>query len=487
MTGFALDPAADEGRQDQIVAHLRGLILGGALRPGAAVPSTRALARDLGVARGTVVLAYARLAAEGYLNGRSGSATRVSAVLPADLPECGRAETTAVDRPPAPSAAVLSARGRATAALAATAARPGAALLAPGIPALDAFPNRLWERLSAEVWRGRPAGLLGYAEPGGHRPLREAVAGYLGAMRGVACAPDQIVVTAGSQQGIALAAHLLADAGEAAWTEDPAYVAGRHALAAAGLRTVPVPVDAEGLDLERGAALEPRARVALVTPAHQYPLGVVMSLRRRLALLAWAERAGAWVIEDDYDGEFRYSGRPSQPLAALGAAAGRVIHVGTFSKVLAPGLRLGYLVLPPGLIGAFTAARSLADRQPPGPGQAVLAEFIVRGHLTRHVRTMRALYRARRDALAEAIARRAGGLLDMAVPECGLHAVAYLSSPNVSDAGVYDRAIRRGVQTPPLSAYYAHGEAPRPGLLLGFASTSEDQIDGAVRALAEIF
>ncbi|MCJ2049472.1 PLP-dependent aminotransferase family protein [Methylobacterium sp. J-070] len=485
MTGFALDPAA-EGWQDQIVAHLRGLILSGALRPGSAVPSTRTLARDLGVARQTVVLAYARLAAEGYLDGRPGSATRVSEVIPEDLPNREEDQPTTVDRVQPSTAIRLSARGAATAALAATAARPGATILAPGIPALDAFPSRLWERLSAEVWRGRPAGLLGYAEPGGHRPLREAIVGYLGAMRGVACAAEQVIVTSGSQQAIALAAHLLADAGDAAWVEDPAYIAGRHALVSAGLRAVPVPVDAEGLEVERGAALEPRAQIALVTPSHQYPAGAVMSLRCRLALLAWAERAGAWVIEDDYDGEFRYVGRPLQPLAALSERSQRVIYVGTFSKVLAPGLRLGYLVLPPGLVGAFTAARALADRQPPGPEQAVLAEFIARGHLARHVRAMRTLYRTRRDALTDAVTLHAGGLLDVAVPTCGLHAVGYLRDRARSDTEIYDRVLRHGVQTPPLSAYYATREALRPGLLLGFASTPEDRIADAVRTLAAL-
>jgi len=397
---------------------------------------------------------YARLAAESYLNGKPGSATRVSAVLPESLLHTARDGTkrTARRHRQAP-AAPLSLQGAATARLPVTPARPGAALLAPGIPALDEFPYRVWERLAGEVWRGRPAGLLSYAEPGGHRPLREAIAAYLAPVRGIICDPGQVVVTSGSQQAIDLAARLLADVGDEAWAEDPAYVAGRHALVAAGLRTVPVPVDEEGLDVAAGERLAPRARLVLVTPSHQYPLGAVMSLRRRLALLDWARRAGAWVIEDDYDSEFRYDGRPLQPLAALELGASRVLYVGTFSKVLAAGLRFGYLVLPPGLMAAFTAARALADRQPPGPKQAILAEFIHRGHLAQHVRRMLGLYEARRDALAEAVTRHAGGLLAVVPPSCGLHVVGDLLQPNLSDVDVYRHALQRGLQTPPLSTY----------------------------------
>lgn len=354
------------------------------------------------------------------------------------------------------------------------------------IPAVDAFPGQIWARLSAEVWRGGAPSLLGYGDPAGYRPLRQAIAAYLGAMRGIACTAEQVIVTSGSQQAISLAAQLLADAGDAAWVEDPAYVAGRNALSVAGLRTVPVPVDMEGLDVAAGEASAAHARLALVTPSHQYPLGAVMSLRRRFALLAWAERANAWVIEDDYDGEFRYSGRPLLPLAALDAGQERVIYVGTFSKVLAPGLRLGYVVLPVRLVGAFTAARALADRQSPGPDQAILAEFIARGYLARHIRAMRVLYRARRDALADAVARHADGLLDMALPECGLHALGLFSDSSVMDTEIYGRALRLGLQTPPLSAYYSPGH-PRSGLLLGFASTPEEQIAPAVRRLVTLF
>lgn len=487
MPGFALDRSRADGWQDQIFAHFRALILDGALKAGAVVPSSRALARDIGVARQTVVLAYSRLAAEGYLTGSPGSATRVSALLPDSLLPTPRGlRSEAVRRSPNLSDAGLSRRGRTTAALPVTAARPGAAMLAPGLPAVDAFPGQVWARLSAEVWRGGAPSLLGYGDPAGYRPLRQAIAAYLGAMRGIACTAEQVVVTSGSQQAISLAAQLLADAGDAAWVEDPAYVAGRNALSAAGLRTVPVPVDMEGVDVAAGEASAAHARLALVTPSHQYPLGAVMSLRRRFALLAWAERANAWVIEDDYDGEFRYSGRPLQPLAALDAGQERVIYVGTFSKVLAPGLRLGYVVLPGRLVDAFVSARALADRQSPGPDQAILAEFIARGYLARHIRTMRALYRARRDALAEAVARHAGGLLDMGLPQCGLHALGLLSDHSLIDTEIYGRALRLGLQTPPLSAYYSSSH-PQSGLLLGFASTPEEQIAPAVRTLAALF
>lgn len=448
------------------------------------LPSTRALAAGLGMAWQTVVLAYERLAVEGYAEMVPGSATRVSHVLPEALLHvaAGQAESR---HPGAGPADGLSSRGLAISRLPVTPAQPGASLLAPGIPALDKFPWRLWEKLGAELWRSRPEGLLGYGDPRGHRPLREAIAAYLAPVRGLSCDASQVFVTAGSQQGIDLTARLLADAGDSALVEEPAYVAGRNALAAAGLQTVPVPVDEEGFDCAHGELAAPGARLALVTPSHQYPLGAVMSLRRRLALLDWAERRGAWIIEDDYDSEFRYAGRPLQPLAALVGGRGRVIYVGTLSKVLAPGLRLGFLVVPPRFVDAFLAARGLMDRQSPGPSQSVLAEFIMRGHLAVHIRRMRGLYEERRDALMAAIRDHAGGVLTATPPDCGLHVVAWLGDGAQPDAVVYRRAIQHGLQTPPLSAYYA-GDCPRHGLVAGFANTPSETMGQAVAALSAV-
>jgi GntR family transcriptional regulator/MocR family aminotransferase len=474
---------AVEGIQASLFRQIRSAILSGLLKPSVALPSTRALARDLGVARQTIVLTYERLGAEGYIETIRGAVTRVSQILPETLLDAALPGKTGQRLSLETTAPGLSKRGTAIAASRITPARAGASLLAPGIPALDVFPWRLWDKLNAELWRSHPTELLSYGDPRGYRPLREAIATYLAPSRGIACHADQVIVTAGSQQAIDLVARLLADPGDQAWVEEPAYVAGRNALTAAGLKIIPINVDEEELDCAVGETLAPNARLALVSPSHQYPLGVAMTLRRRLALMNWAERSNAWIIEDDYDSEFRYFGRPLLPLAALSDTATRVIYVGTFSKTLAPGLRLGFLIAPPSLVDAVATGRGLMDRQAPGPSQAVLAEFIARGHLAGHVRRMRGLYEERRDALIEAIDQHAANVLTASAPTCGLHLIAWLRDGSGSDATVYRRAIEMGLQTPALSGYYL-GDCPRPGLVVGFASTPAEQMASAVKALA---
>ncbi len=479
---FAPDPTGALPLQEQLAGHFRAAVLDGRLKPGARLPSTRALALEAGVSRQTVVLAYERLVAEGYAEGRAGAGMFVPEVLPEALLQV--AQPAAGPAPDAPSGS-LSARGRDLAALPITAARRGPGLLSPGLPAFDAFPAEAWGRIAARLWRDRPtADVLGYMDPAGHGSLRAAVAAHLGAARGIACTAEEVMIVAGSQQGIALAARLLLDAGDAAWVEDPAYVSGRSALAAHGARLVPVPVDVEGLDIAVGEALAPRARVALVTPSHQYPLGVTMSLRRRLALLDWAERTGAWILEDDYDGDFRYAGRPLQPLRALARpGAARVIYIGTFAKILAPGLRLGFVVVPRALVPAFTTARALTDRQSAGPEQAILAAFIADGHMAQHLRRMRVLYAARRAALLAALQGGASDLVawDAAGPQAGLHLVARFHDQGIDDVAVYDAARRIGLQTPPLSGSFLG--PPVRGLVLGFAGTAEDRMAEGVALL----
>lgn len=479
---FALDPDSGLPLQEQLAVHFRAAVLDGRLKPGAQLPSTRALAAEAGVSRQTAVLAYERLAAEGYVEGRAGAGMFVPTVLPEALLQVGRPAAAVAPDAPAGS---LSVRGRDIAALPITPARRGPGLLTPGLPAFDAFPFEVWGQLSARLWRDRPtAEVLGYMEPAGHLPLREAIAAHLGAARGLACTAEEVLVTAGSQQGIALAARLLLDPGDEAWVEDPAYVSGRSALAANGARLVPVPVDAEGLDVAAGEAAAPSARLALVTPSHQYPLGVTLSLRRRLALLDWAERTCAWIVEDDYDGDFRYAGRPLQPLRALPRpGAARVVYVGTFAKVLAPGLRLGYVVVPRALAGAFATARALADRQSAGPEQAILAAFIADGHLAQHLRRMRVLYAERRAALLDALAAGASDLFawETEGPQAGLHLAARFRDQALDDIAVYDVARRIGLQTPPLSGSFL-GTVLR-GLVLGFAGTAPERMREGVTLL----
>ena len=349
----------------QLYDGVRRAILSGLLPAGTRLPSTRTLAAELGISRTTVVTAFEQLLAEGYLEGKVGSGTFVARYLPDDL--LSVAFKADRESRPARSGRGLSGRGAVLAATPTTAVRDRGSPRAfrPGVPALDEFPDAAWRRVSTKVWRKPSGGLLGYGDPAGYRPLREAIARYLGASRAVRCVPEQVIVVSGSQQALDLAARVLLDPGDTVWVEDPGYMGARGTLSGAGARLVPVPVDGEGLGVAVGVARELDARLACVTPSHQYPLGVTMSLSRRLELLGWANRSGAWVVEDDYDSEYRYTGCPLEALQGLDSE-GRVLYIGTFSKVLFPALRLGYLVVPSDLIDAFVSAR--ADRPAPADG-----------------------------------------------------------------------------------------------------------------------
>jgi GntR family transcriptional regulator/MocR family aminotransferase len=479
---LALDPRSSTPLHRQLYEEIRAAVLGGRLSAGARLPSTRSLAADLDISRNTVAAAFDQLLAEGYIAGRPGAGTFVAKELPDDLLRVSpRVPASAGAGAPALE---LSRRGRMLAATpVAPAVRDGvsASAFRPGIPALDAFPCDLWARLAARLYRQSRFDLFSYGDPAGHPPLRRAIAEYLRAARGVNCHWEQVIVTSGSQQALDLAARVLLDPGDTAWVEDPGYFGARGAWMAAGIRCVPVPVDAEGLSLAQGELLAPQARMTYVSPSHQYPLGVTMSLARRMALLAWARRRSAWIAEDDYDSEFRYAGRPLAALQGLDTG-GRVIYIGTFSKVLFPALRLGYMVVPAGAVDAFAAARALADRHPPGPSQALVAEFLAEGHFARHIRRMRTLYAERQAALVSAARRECAGLLEVSPADAGMHLVAWLPKGS-SDGEASRRAAAAGVIAPPLSAYY-HAGVARPGLLLGYSSISRRKIYEGARRLA---
>jgi GntR family transcriptional regulator/MocR family aminotransferase len=481
MLTLPLDPAAQAPLFRQVYEGLRRGILDGTLAAGVRVPATRSLAGELGVSRNTVLNAYEQLLAEGYLEGRLGSGTYVPAALPEEMIQVR--QTAAPARPRSPQRPALSRRGELLARVAATVTRSSGVPrpFRPGLPALDAFPFETWARLLAQYHRRPPRDLLGYGDPAGYAPLRRAIAAHLGPARAVHCDPEQVLIITGSQQGVDLVARILLDVGDTAWVEDPGYPSARAALAGAGVALVPVPVDGDGLDVAAGSARCADARLVYVTPSHQYPLGVTLSLPRRLALLDWARRANAWVVEDDYDSEFRYAGRPLAALQGLDQG-GRVIYLGTFSKTLFPALRLGYLVVPPDLVDAFTAARGVIDRQAPTLTQAVLADFIHEGHFVRHIRRMRTLYAERQETLLRAARRELDGLLEVCPCATGLHLMGWLPQGR-DDQQAAQAAARVGVVVPPLSSYSAERQR-RGGLLLGYAATDARQTRDAVRRLS---
>ena len=477
---IALDRRTNQPLQRQIYATVRQAILGGTLAPGTRLPPSRTLACDLRVSRTTVVLAYEYLETEGYITGR-GSAGSFVASLRVDMPRMRAAKSTARDV--ATNDLTRSAVNLARVASGLPRVRPAPVPFRIGEPALDLFPTRVWARLYARRARRTGGALLGYGNEHGHGPLRAAIADYVCAARGVNATPDQVVLTRGTQQAIHLAARVLLAKDNAVWVEDPGYLAARTLLSGAGGTVVPIPVDTEGLVVAEGVRRAPRARLAYVSPSHQFPLGSTMSLARRLALLEWAGSAGAWILEDDYDSEFRYVGSPIPSLQGLDSHD-RVIYLGTFSKTMFPALRLGYLILPPSLVELFRATQSLADHLAPSIEQSTLAEFIEDGHFSRHVRLMRGVYEQRQDALVRGVRRELDDLLMASPAETGMHLVATLRNRSLSDARVSRRARELGVEAAPLSMYTVEAKVS-PALLLGFASVRPSDIGPGLRGLRQ--
>src|SRR5262245_55319842 len=476
----ALDAASSEPLHRQIYVKLRDAILAGRISPGAQIPSSRDLARELGVARNTVLNAVEQLIAEGYLQGEHGSGTYVNRTLPDDTiraprPRAATAQGISKHFPLALRSRSLTPRSP----LLPSAGRPQP--FQSAVPAVDVFPFRLWAKLVQKQWRRHPSDLLGFGEPAGYLPLRRAIAAYLTVARAVRCEAEQVIMVSGAQQALDLVSRLLIDAGDPVWIEEPGYPGARATLLAAGARLIPVPVDEEGINVQAGVARSAHARLVYVTPSHQFPLGYTMTLARRLELLNWSRRAHAWILEDDYDSEYRYTSRPIPALQGL-AAQEQVIYVGTFSKVLFPSLRLGYVVVPAALVEVFTAARTVAAGHLPLIEQAVLTEFITEGHFGRHLRRMRALYQERRAVLLDAAKRELAGLLEVQVSDAGLHAVGWLPR-GTDDRSAARLATAEGVDTVPLSGFYRE-PGKRSGLMLGFAAFSEPELRSGARKLA---
>ncbi len=482
---LTLDPSAVLPLHRQLYTELRNAILSGRFRATAPLPATRTLARDLGISRNTVIAAFEQLRAEGYLQARQGSGTYVSHSLPDDMLWVTQAPPP---RSPARAKPPLSARGRRLSAGVSFFPPVRPAPFRHGLPALDLFPQRLWARLAARRWRGLTREMLGYGDAAGYRPLREAVADYLGQARAVRCHADQVVIVAGSQQGLYLLAQMLLDPGEPVCLEDPGYLGARAAFLAAQARIVPVAVDEQGFIVSQGRKKCPGARVVYVTPSNQYPTTATLSPARRLELLEWARSSRTWIIEDDYDSEFRFASRPFPSLQGMDPH-GWVIYVGTFSKLLAPGLRLGFVVLPPALVDSFAAVESTLTRHLPSVEQVVLAEFISAGHLARHVRRMREVYLERRTNLLNATSESLAEWLEVKPPAAGTHAIGWLRR-GLNDRSAARAALNAGVETRPLSVYCLNARRPA-ALVLGYGAfrraelrSSSERLASALRALA---
>ena len=456
---FTLDPAETEPLFLQIASRMRAAIVSGHVAAGSKLPSARALAAQLAVARGTVDAAYALLAGEGAIDTRGPGGTVVSGAVPV-----GALEHTPFMFP---------AEGAAE--------RKGPLPFQMGLPALDEFPRKLWSNLTVQAARSTQPADLAAPDPAGLLDLRQAIAAYLAVARGIRCSANEVLITAGYQGALSLVHGLLVRHGDAVWMEDPGYAITRQALEAAGARVVPVRVDQDGMRVASGIAAAPRAKLAVVTPTHQCPTGVALSLPRRMELLAWAGETGSWVLEDDYDSEFRYAGRPLPSLKSLDRGQ-RVLYAGTFSKALFPALRLGYLVVPPELAAAFLRASRLTTSGLPALEQRVVSSFMQRGHFPRHIRRMRMLYAKRRRGLALSLEAAFGGNATVEMAAGGMHLLVRLRG-DADDTMLARRAVAAGLAPSTLSSHtVVHDRGP--GLLLSFTNIPVETAPSVAARLA---
>lgn len=477
---ITVDRKAPRPLYRQVYDGYRSAILDGTLRAGQKVPSTRLLAEELDISRIPILSAYAQLIAEGYFESRSGAGTVVS---------CSLSEQVSVPQPPASNVAKPLDRTRAPSSieLLPDSVKRGTwqrarGAFCPGQVSFDDFPLQVWNRLVTRHGRLTQAKTLNYEDPMGLRDLREAIAVYLRTARGVRCDAERIMIVNGSQQALAITARVLLSGGDSVWMEEPGYTFARSIFKLSGCHVVPVRVDEDGLDVTHGMAKCRKARAALVTPSHQYPLGVTMSASRRLQLLDWAETAGAWIIEDDYDSEFRYDSMPIASLQGLDSNS-RVVYIGTFSKVVFPSLRLGYLVIPADLVNEFLTVRFVMDFGSASFHQAVLADFIREGHFSRHIRRMRSLYSERRGVLLETLRKELDENGEVTGAEAGMHLT--LTLDGICDREIAIRAAQQNLWLTPLSSSYT-GSAPRQGFILGFGSAEVERMPRAVRTLQSL-
>jgi GntR family transcriptional regulator / MocR family aminotransferase len=478
----AIDSRSKTPLYRQMYDWFRRAIIDGQMRPGQRVPSTRSLSAELKISRIPVLNAYEQLLAEGYFETFVGAGTCVARSIPDDAlsPQTVKSRKDLQPRAGSTGPRRVSRRGLE---LTNAPAQPWfdvSGAFRVSLPALDQFPIGVWSKLVARHSRNPPRGIMAYGDAMGYPPFRQAIAEYLGAVRGVRCESRQILVTTGSQQALQLAAHVLLDPDDRVWMEEPGYLGARQAFVTARAQLIPVRVDHDGMEVAETIRRGRTARAVYVTPSHQYPMGTTMSATRRMLLLNWAARSGAWIIEDDYDSEYRFGSRPIASLQGLDTDA-RVIYVGTFSKVMFPALRLGYMVVPQDLVPAFSAARDAADIFSSTLYQAVMTDFIREGHFARHIRRMRMLYMDRRRALIKAIQSHMGDLLEVIGDAAGMHLLALLP-PGRNDLQVSRHAAQEHISVMPLSSCCLQPPA-RGGLILGYGGVNAHQIYDGIRRL----
>ena len=480
-TGLPLrPPLAHEALATWLYRELRAAILEGRLKPGVRLPPTRSLAAQHGVARGTVVRVFDQLIAEGYLESRIGSGTNVSRQLPDNFFEAKRQPSGST--PPVVRGRIGTHGKTLTIPTFFTGiAENRAHAFRANQPSVTHFPIEVWARLAARRTRLVTREMLLAGDAMGYRPLREAIAAHLGSTRGVVCSAEQVMIVSGTQQALDLVVRLVLDPGDQAWMEDPGYPGAAAILRVVGAKVVSIPVDRHGLRVADGLKRAPQARFAYVTPAHQFPLCVSLTPERRLKLVEWSRATGAWIFEDDYDSEFRFAGRPLAAMQGL-CPGGNMIFSGSFSKMLFPSLRMGFLVLPLHLVESLRAARSMLDRYGPMLDQAVLCDFITQGHFERHLRRMREVYAEHLEVLSKAAAVEWGERLVIQHTDAGLQTVGWLAG-GFDDAALARAAVSQGVEVIPLSTYAARWKT-RSGLQIGFAAVGPAELRRGVSALA---
>lgn len=472
--------------QDQLYAQLRSMILSGHLSPGLRLPSTRMLSTELAIARNTVTAVFDRLQAEGYVSGKSGSGTRVSDQLPEELLKAQSLPTA----PPAAAAAAALMMPEVSHRARHAGVHQGVAVtwlpaFTPGLPAVKEFPFSAWSKLAAQEWTVAGMGSMN-SDAGGYWPLREHIAEYVGSARGIKVDADQVIMVSGNREGTELAANVLTNPGDTAIVEEPGYPGTKSALAAAGSTLLALPVDENGLVLSAATAEHRKAKLLCIAPSHQYPLGVTTSLQRRVETLNWAREHGCWIIEDDYDSEFRYAGRPLPSILSLDPDA-NVIYTGTFSKTLLPSLRLGYLIVPKRLIQPFIKMKLAMTGPATMVSQRAVAQFIESGLFYRHIRLMYKLYAQRRAALVDAIASHLPFLRIPPQESAGLFLITLFddSLGRLKDVEVAERASHAGLYVVPLSSLYMT-EDRRSGLVFGYGAIRPEDFDEPIRRLLSV-